>query len=442
MNSSLPVCEADVPATGRCREGNTYDIAPAALPEPAPDPVPAHAATRLLTRLRTSTGRQNPYPVYAALRNLGPLLPTTWGGLLATDYDTCARVLREPGWLVPSTLWKDRNVPGWRSRVSLAEAARSMMQLDGSAHARQRTALAGRLSARAVAELGGVIERAVGERLDALDDELRRTGCADYVRIVSDPLPMTVLCLVLGLPTADAGYLVEAARNYSYAFELSPTAEELDAADTAAVAIYDYVRDEAERRRAVPRGDLLSDLVEMEDREGPVDLSYLVGGTLVVTGWETTAALLNGMVVGLGRHPEQAAWLRANPGELERACREVLRWDPPAQLASRVAEHDTVLAGRPVAAGQIVHALLGSAQHDPANVARPEQLDFSRDPAPSLAFGLGPHYCAGSRLALLEGGLVLSALLERFSRLTVVGQPERPRGIAFRDITSLMVAYA
>ncbi|GAA2637114.1 cytochrome P450 [Actinomadura fulvescens] len=404
----------------------------------------AGKVTQTMARLRSGSGRQDPYPGYELLRAQGPLLPTLWGGLLATDHATCGRVLRSPQWGEPDPVWKDRWIPGWREHLSLTYAAQTVMQLNPPEHADQRARAAACLSAGRLAGLEPVIERMVQERLQALVAELAERGRADFARLVADPLPMMVICALVGLPEDDAWWLVGVVRKFTCVMELSPSRHELEAADDAVAVLQEYGLKALERQRQAraqgrPGAGLLGDLAAQPLNEHDVQRTGLLIITLLITGWQTTASLLGSIVLALDRFPDQAAWLRRHPGQIGQAVDEVLRWDPPIQVVSRVALCDTELAGTPVPAGQLVHALVGSAHYDPLVVTNPQRLDFSRAQRGLLAFGRGPHYCLGAQLTRCEGALVLSQLLERFDRLRVAQIPGRPCGIAFRGITSLVV---
>ncbi|MFC5800209.1 cytochrome P450 [Streptomyces formicae] len=401
----------------------------------------SHEAMSLLGQLRSGPESVEPYPIYAKLRDLGPLLRMTVGTYLATDAPTCREVLRRPEWTVPTPQWKDVNRPAWRTHPSLIAAGKTLMQHNPPMHTLQRGAIGRYFKPGALDELESVIQEIADRRLAELAEQIAVKRRADYAALVAHLVPMEVLCRLLGLPD-DVDALVQASRNYRYAMELWPGRGQLLEADISADAVAAYLTVALGERSRCPATDVLGDLLTFENSERVPSAALDLATTVLVAGWETTAAMLNSMLLGLSRYPEQAAWLRGHPGALPDACAELIRWDPPIQMASRVAARDTVLAGVSIPAGRAVIALIGSAEHDPREVQEPGSLDFTRPARRSLAFGVGMHYCLGAHLAQLEARIMLRALLRRLPNLKVAGPAIRQRGIVFRSLRSLPVELA
>ncbi|MFC9977851.1 cytochrome P450 [Spirillospora sp. NPDC127200] len=420
--------------TTRVPQARSASAASSAVPVPPAD----REVTTLIAQLRHGPGRVDPYPVYARLRELGPLLPAPWGAWLATDYATCARLLKDPAFAMPGPEHKDRQRPGWRRRSSLTAGAKSMLQLNPPDHTVHRSSVTSALARRALHRLRPRVHAMVDRQMEVLAGRLHRQGTADFAHIVADTLPTLVMRDLLGLPEEDGVDLTSLCRAAAPIQELSPTRRQLDAADRATDQVLDYLAAEIRRRRARPAPGLLSDLVAAEDRTGRPDLALDVAITLLFAGWPTTAATLNAVPLALGRHPDQAAWLRARPEAVPGAVKEIMRWDPPVHVVTRTAHHDTFLADTFIPAGTTAHALIGSAQRDPALRSRPQLLDFAHPPRHTLAFGHGLHHCVGAQLAQLEAETVLRALLQRFPDLHT-RTPVRPFGFIIRDIDSLPV---
>ncbi|UUN26588.1 cytochrome P450 [Streptomyces sp. FIT100] len=292
-------------------------------------------------------------------------------------------------------------------------------------------------------DLESVIQEIADRRLAELAEQIVVKRRVDYAALVAHLVPMEVLCRLLGLPD-DVDVLVQASRNYRYAMELWPGRGQLLQADISADAVAAYLTVALGERSRCPATDVLGELLTFENSERVPSAALDLATTVLVAGWETTAAMLNSMLLGLSRYPGQAAWLRGHPEALPDACAELIRWgwDPPIQMASRVAARDTVLAGVPIPAGRAVIALIGSAEHDPREVPEPGSLDFTRPARRSLAFGVGMHYCLGAHLAQLEARVVLRALLSRLPNLKVTGPAIRQPGIVFRSLHSLPVELA
>jgi cytochrome P450 len=175
----------------------------------------------------------------------------------------------------------------------------------------------------------------------------------------------------------------------------------------------------AEQRRRAPQEDLLSGLVAAEEAGDRLTRGELFATCvlLLVAGNETTTNLIGNALLALLRHPEQLALLREEPKRMAGALEELLRYDSPVQITSRMVLEDGELAGRELRRGQQLVLLLGAANRDPVRFRAPERLDLLRDDVRHLSFGHGIHHCLGAQLARLEAQLALSGLLARFPKL-------------------------
>jgi cytochrome P450 len=244
------------------------------------------------------------------------------------------------------------------------------------------------------------------------------------------PVPVTVIGELLGIPAADRPQFHDLARDWTAVLDtLAPAA--VARADAAAQAIGDYLAGLARQRRRAPAGDLISALAaaapggDRPDGEELVSIAAL----LLAAGFETTTGLLSNDLLALLAHPAQGRRLAAEPGLAAPAVRELLRYDPPVQiLIGRTAPADLEVAGVRLAPGQRVLTLLGAANRDPAVFSRPGQLILDRDERPPLSFGGGIHYCLGAPLARLEAEVAFPALLTRFPRLALAGEPVPRQG--------------
>jgi cytochrome P450 len=192
-----------------------------------------------------------------------------------------------------------------------------------------------------------------------------------------------------------------------------------------------------------PREDLLGALVEAEDESGRLSEEELLATVVLLffAGHETTVNLIGNGALALLRQPDQWRLLRENPALSKRAVEEVLRFESPAQLVSRIALADVEVAGVSIQAGQAVNALIGSANRDPGHFPEPDRLDICRSETHHLAFAIGPHYCLGAALARLEAEIAFASLARRFPdlRLTSEAVSWRPNNV-LRGLRSLVVA--
>jgi cytochrome P450 len=257
------------------------------------------------------------------------------------------------------------------------------------------------------------------------------------------PLPVRIICSLLGVPEADQASFTVWSRALARSLDPSVLRSAEEDADIVRAErdLARYLEDLLSFRRTAPGDDLLSALLAVEadgDRISPkevVDLALL----LLVAGHETTVNLIGNGVLALLRAPNQLELLRRSPDLAPGAVDELLRFDSPVQMSQRVATEDLDLAGHRVRAGDEILLVLGAANRDPSVFAEPDHLDVTRDARRHVAFGGGIHHCLGAALARLEGQVVLSALLARFSRLELAGTPLRRPTFTLRGLESLPI---
>jgi len=335
------------------------------------------------------------------------------------------------------------------------EARRSMIDVDPPEHTVLRRAVTHPFTRRAVS---GYTDRVRAVVTEVLDGALAPEGEFDAVEEIAVKIPIRVLCQILGVPREDEHLLVTLGDRMIANTDPDLTDVLFDGADSddhrllpfrnpASLEMHAYGRSIARLRAADPRDDLVSHLVNgARGRDRLVgrdfDAMFLL---LVVAGNETTrSALALGLDAFLD-HPDQWARLQrryAEDGEqaLVAATEEVLRWTTPLHHFRRTATRDTVLRGRPIAAGDKVVIWFPSGNRDEAVFERPEEFDVTRDPNPHLAFGRGgPHRCIGEHLARLEVQLTLEELLRRVHRLERTGRPRRVRSNFVHGLKSLPV---
>ena len=386
-------------------------------------------SAELLAELTTLTGREDPYPRYDRLREIAPLIRAEDGALVVTRYADCATVVRD-GRLghMPPDMLAFIGLPDWAEHPSLRQFFTSILALNPPDHTRLRRLVSSAFTARRVQSLRPAIEAMVADLLDDL------AGETDFVQRFAFPLPVNVIGELLGVPAADRAQFQTLVRDWSQVLDVI-TPEVLARADPAATVIRDYLAGLAAERRAAPRDDLISALVAAEaggDRLTGDEL-LTMAALLFAAGFETTTNLLANGLVALVRNPGQEF------GDPAVAVEELLRYDSPVQIVSRVAYEDVQLGGTTVAAGERVVAYLGAGNRDPERFADPHRLDLSRADNAPLSFGGGIHYCLGAPLARLEAQIAFPALLARFPRLAI-GEPERRDSLTLRGFTRLPVS--
>ncbi len=297
----------------------------------------------------------------------------------------------------------------------------AMANVDPPDHTRLRALIVRAFSTKRMDALRPRVEQLTDELLDAVADR----AAFDVVASVAHPVPIQVLCELLGVPPEDGKVFRAAARVLSgFLPDDAAALECIRSLD----AFEDYTRALIVERRARPADDLLSDLIRVQDGEQRLSEGELVAmvGLMVFAGHETTLQLIANGMLALLTNPDQLAPLRASPDLLPNAVEEILRFDGPANPGlHRYVVADVEIGGVTIPAGS--YAMLGtaSANRDPAVFESPDSFDVRRQfHAPPLAFGYGIHYCLGARLAKIEGEVVIGALLRRFPDLRLAAEPE------------------
>ena len=387
----------------------------------------------MLTALAMPEGRADPYPLYERLRAIGPAVTAPDGTLVVTGYRECSMLLRDHRLhKTPERRLAASGYPQWQDRPALRLMFGSIMMLNPPVHTRLRRLVSACLTAR-VAGLRPAVERIVADTCEQI------AGDSDFVAGFAFPLPVTVIGELLGIPAADRPMFAELVRDWSTVLEVL-TPQAVDRADAAASIVAGYLADLATQRRDHPADDLISAMAAGGGDKLTADELVTMAALLLKAGTETTTGLLSNGLVALLSHPDQAARLRAEPFLAIPAVEELLRYDSPVQMLSgRCAPDDLTIAGFDLSDGQRVFAMVGAANRDAAVFSDPDRLTLDRAQQAPLSFGGGIHYCLGAPLARLEAQIAFPALLTRFPRLALAGEPVSREGTALRGHTSLPI---
>lgn len=263
--------------------------------------------------------------------------------------------------------------------------------------------------------------------VDGLLDRVEGRGEMDLVAEFAFPLPVTVICRLLGAPVADVprieGWASTFARRADPSEALKPEMEKRG--DEVTIAFVAYMKDLISTRRAAPEDDLVSRLIAVQ-REAPELTDDDIAATTILlfqAGHETTANLIAKGVLALLRQPDQLDWLRAHPEAIEAATEELLRFDTSVQISTKHASRDVPFHGETIREGDPVTFVWGAINRDPAHFPDPQRLDFTREARDHYSFGMGPNYCLGASLARLEIQHAVSSLIRRLPGLRLVDEP-------------------
>ena len=395
--------------------------------------------------LMTPEGRVDPYPLYAAARALGPVSRLKdYPMHLCTGYAEINAVLRDNAF---GKVEFD-SLPGeWRELLAEKGAvetlSHSMLETNPPDHRRIRSLISSAFTQRRIAGL----EPAIARMTDALLDELAALGeggrPVDFMENFAFRLPVTVICELLGIPEADRHRFRPLAHEMTFVLELTENFDGFGPADAAAAELSAYFGELAEARRAEPKDDLVSALVQVNDaHDGRLSDAELLSNLLLllVAGFETTTNLLgNGLYLGF-EHPEVLEAVRKGGISVAAFVEEVLRYDSPVQLTSRIALTEQARAGdQIVPRGEQIILLMGAAHRDPERFANPDVFDPARPDNVPLSFGAGIHYCLGQGLARLEAQVAFEKLFARFPEISLAGTPERRDRLVLRGYEALPV---
>jgi cytochrome P450 len=296
------------------------------------DIVESPEVSTLLDELTRLTGREDPYPRYRRLREISPVVRADDGALVVTRHADCVTVTRDPRLGHMPTHMLEFVSPGWADHPALHQLFTSVLALNPPDHTRLRRLVSSSFTARRVQALRPRIAQMVQDLLARMEGEV------DFVDAFAFPLPVNVIGELLGIPEADRAQFQGLVRDWTQVIEVI-SAEVLVTADPAAATIRAYLADLAAERRRKPGDDLISALVAAEEEGEKLTEEELLtmAALLFAAGFETTTNLLANSVVALLRHPDQLELLRRQPGLAESAVEELLRFDTPVQLLSRVA---------------------------------------------------------------------------------------------------------
>lgn len=381
----------------------------------------------------TNSGGDLPTDLFDAIREAGPFYR---GGLaLATSrHDVVREVLASPdvaagriaatdGVLARPAAWADRSAPTGPLTPP------SLLAIEPPDHTRMRKLVTRVFSVRAVERLRERTEEVAAELVEPLARRVEKDEPVNLVEALAAPLPVTVICEVLGVPEEDRERVRHFGDMAAPSLDLGLSLQRFREVEAALRDFERWLEAHVERVRQDPGEDLFSQLVAARDDDGGQldDLELkATAGLVLAAGFETTVNLISNAVSLLAEHPEQRKALVVGEVPWLSAVDEALRFDPPVLLTARTAVRDTEIAGTRVREGSPMVAMLAGANRDPEVFAEPNHFDVTRENAADhISFSSGRHYCLGAALARMEGEVALRTLHERLPELRVLPGAER-----------------
>ncbi|MGC9667204.1 cytochrome P450 [Planosporangium sp. 12N6] len=308
-----------------------------------------------------------------------------------------------------------------------------LLDMEPPDHTRLRRLVSQAFTPRRVEALRPTVRRIADELVDAFVAD----GGGDLIARIAEPLPVTVIAEMLGVPEADRHLLRPWSADICGMYELNPSRETADRAVRACLEFSDYLRGLAAERRAEPCDDLISALTQVDG----LTEDELIGTCVLLlnAGHEATVNTTGNGWWALFRNPGELERLRATPDLLPTAIEELMRYDTPLQMFERWVLEDLSVQGVDIPRGSEVALLFGSANHDPAVFTDPARLDLGRTDNPHITFGAGIHYCLGAPLARIELTASYGALLAKAPAMKLVETPQWKPGYVMRGLEALLV---
>lgn len=404
----------------------------------------------LLDELLGAAHASDPYPTYRRLQRNWPVW-RHFGAVGLMRYDDIDTVLRHPQVSADDRNSRQHNSmaaerelgPGYLSQMD----RRSFLHRDPPDHTRLRRLVAKAFTSRRIEQLRPFVRRFVAEVLEGAG----RARRIELIGQLAYPLPIAVICRLLGVPPEDRA-IVESWPRAQLCCSFEPASLRADAreagqaeaeADRIQQQLGDYFDHLIARRRAAPRDDLVSALVAAEEQGERLDADELNATLrlLFVAGYETTVNLIGNGMLALARHPDQLRAIRDNPALAGAAVDETLRYDAPFQFTRRVALTDIDVGGYRIPEGTVILLMLAAAHRDPARFTDPDDFDIARRDKRHLGFGAGMHACLGAPLARMQGEVAIEALSRTLVDPTLEADPPPYRQDAFRAIETLPISF-
>jgi unspecific monooxygenase len=384
--------------------------------------------------------RADPWALYRRLHQRGAVLPTRYGVWVVASHEGVTQVLRHATTSVDESLANGLGTVD-RSGPFSTLMSRTLLFTDPPDHARLRRLVAHAFTPRTLEALRPRIEAHV----EATLHEFRPAGSADLLAELALPLPVAVICELLGVPRAERPRFLPWARQLAPRLDINlfRNPEKERAGDQAAIELTAFLNQlVSDPSRRQPDG-LAAALVAVNDDGDRLDHDELVAlcALVLVAGFETTMNLIANGLLALLRHPDQLARVRDGGTDPAVAVDELLRYDGPVQLTQRVLLEEIDIDGHHIPDRTLVALLIGAANRDPAVFSEPDRLDVSRDPNPHLAFSSGIHHCLGAGLARLEASMAIPAVLRALPGLRLTAKPKRRDTFVLRGLTALHVTW-
>ncbi len=390
--------------------------------------------------------KANPFPFYAQLRAEAPVFPiilraTKQRAWLVTRYDDALNVLKDERFA------KDRHNAMSREQLKKAiwlppmfkSLERNLLALDSPDHTRLRALVHKAFTPRLIEQMRDQIQTVTTELIDKVEPK----GSMDLIADFALPLPLTMIGRILGVPAEDNPKF----HRWTKTFVAAGTNRNPFVLIPSIMGFMGYMKKLIKERSTQPKDDLITALVQAKEGSDQMTEDEVLAMIFLVlsAGHETTLNLISSGTLALLEHPDQLAKLRSEPALIKTGIEELLRFAGPAEMATeRYAREDITIAGTVIPRGELVLAVIASANRDANYFDNPDTLDITREKNKHLAFGQGIHYCVGAPLSRLEGQIAISTLIQRLPNLHLSVAPDQLRWrseFILRGLEALPVSF-
>ncbi|MET4427819.1 MULTISPECIES: cytochrome P450 [unclassified Mycolicibacterium] len=399
-------------------------------------------AQTLVMQLLDPSARANPYPLYEQIREHGPLHMPDSRLTVFSSFADCDEVLRHPASAsdsMKSSVVQEQIAQGAEMRPL---GPPGFLFLDPPDHTRLR----GLVSKAFVPRVVNALEPDITALVDGLLDAIERRGSFDVIADLAYPLPVAVICRLLGVPIEDEPEFSRASALLAQGLDPFSTlnSEDPERAEKRQEAgrwLREYLRGLIDVRRGALREDLISGLIAAEEGGDQLTEEEIVAtcNLLLIAGHETTVNLIANAMLAMLREPSLWRALASDPSRAGAVVEETMRYDPPVQLVMRIASEDMTIGSVDIPKGDSMLLLIAASHRDPAVAERPGEFDPDRATIRHLGFGKGRHFCLGAPLARLEATAVLSAVTVRFPNARIAGEAVYKPNLTLRGLASLPV---
>ncbi len=386
---------------------------------------------------------RDPYPAFRKLRATAPIHKTGLGFWVASRYEDVTEILRNKnfgkGFVARTERTHGPDI--WQQPV-YAAMRHWMLVMDPPDHGRLRGLVARAFAPRHLTALRPRIQQLVDDSLDKVQDQ----GEMDFIRDFAHPLPVHVICDMLGIPLDERSQFFEGSRISGRLIDPTPmTPDELKQVNEGHLEQAAYFRTLFERRRKEPGDDITTELLQAAEDGGKLSDDELIANIILLfgAGHETTVNLLGNGLLGILSAGGEWEKLKADPSLVTGAVEEMLRFDSSVQMTGRVAMEDVEIGGVTVPAGEPIISLLGAANRDPERYEGAEDFKVDREDVRPTSFGGGIHHCIGAPLARIEAEIAFATLIKRLPNLHLAkpDDPDWRMTFTLRGLSTLPVAW-